>query len=381
MKLTKKYIDAQIFNGKTQHIIWDDEVPGFGVRLYPTGKKSFVLSYRDNNLKSIMVIGSYSVLTLDAARKDARAKLVGLNEGVNPLQERQKKRQGKLIKDLCKSFIELHVVNKKSGKDYITRIERFIIPAWGNLLITNIERADVSALHTKLGKQGHYQANRVYSLLSKMFNWARVNGFVPKEHINPCFGIEKFKEVPRERFVSHEEFPKLAAAINAELNQSVVSAIWLYLLTGVRKEELLTLKWTDIDMERKELKLTDTKNGKAHYLPLSIAAVDILNQTPRIEGNPFVIVGKNPGCHLVNIAKPWERIRKAAGLEDVRLHDLRRTVGSWLAQSGNSLHLIGKVLNHSNQSTTAVYARFGQDSAREALEQHGQLITGMVGGV
>lgn len=381
MKLTKKFIDAQVYNGTAQHIVWDDEVPGFGVRLYPTGKKSFVLSYRDNGRKSIMVIGSYSVLTLDRARKDARAKLVGLNNGVNPLQERQKERQGKLIKDLCKAYIERHAVNKKSGKDDITRIERFIIPEWGNLLVTNIKRADVAALHSKLGKHGHYQANRIYSLLSKMFNLARVWGFVPEEHVNPCFGIEKFNEEKRDRFITHEELPGLVEAIGKELNQYVVAAIWLYLLTGLRKEELLTLKWTDIDLERKELKLTDTKNGKAHYLPLSVAAIDVLKQVQRVEDNPYVIVGKNPGCHLVNIAKPWERIRKAAGLEDVRLHDLRRTVGSWLAQSGSSLHLIGKVLNHSNQSTTAIYARFGQDNVRDALEQHGQQILGMAGGV
>lgn len=376
-KLTQKFIDAQSFNGTAKHIIWDDAVKGFGVRIYPTGKKSFVLDYRDNNRKNLMVIGSCSVLKVEAARDKAKEFLVGLNNGVNPLQERQKAKQGKLIKDLCKAYIERHAVNKKSGKDDITRIERFIIPAWGNLLATNIKRADVSALHIKLGKQGHYQANRVYSLLSKMFNLARAWGFVPEEHINPCFGIEKFKEEKRDRFVSHEEFPRLAEAINAELNQSVVSAIWLYLLTGVRKDELLTLKWSDIDLDRKELKLTDTKNGKPHYLPLSLAAIDVLNKIQRIGGNPFVIVGKNQGCHLVNISKPWERIRKEAGLEDVRLHDLRRTVGSWLAQSGNSLHLIGKVLNHSNQSTTAIYARFGQDSARDVLEQHGQVITSL----
>lgn len=377
MKLTKKFIDAQTFNGKAQHIIWDDEVPGFGVRLYPTGKKSFVLSYRDNNRKSIMTIGSYSVLTIDAARKKARADLVGLNNGVNPLEERKKERQGKLVKDLCNAYIERHAANKKSGTDDVSRIERFIVPEWGNLLVTNIKRADVAALHTKLGKHGHYQANRIYSLLSKMFNLARVWGFVPEEHVNPCFGIEKYKEEKRDRFISHEEFPKLAQAINEELNQSVVAAIWLYLLTGVRKDELLTLKWADIDLERKELKLTDTKNGKPHYLPLSIAAIDVLNQIQRIDDNPYVIVGKNAGCHLVNIDKPWQRIRKEAGLEDVRLHDLRRTVGSWLAQSGNSLHLIGKVLNHSNQSTTAIYSRFGQDNVRDALEQHGQKLTGM----
>lgn len=382
MKLTKKFIDAQTFNGQSQHIVWDDAVPGFGVRLYPTGKKSFVLSYRDNGRKTIMTIGSYSVLKLEAASTKAKELLAGLSsKGINPMQEQRKARQGKLIKDLCKAYIEKHAVNKKSGKDDITRIERFIIPEWGNLLAANIKRADVSALHTKLGKHGHYQANRVYSLLSKMFNLARVWGFVQEEHVNPCFGIEKFKEEKRDRFITHEEFPKLAEAINAELNQSVVSAIWLYLLTGLRKTELLTLQWADISLERKELKLTDTKNGKAHYLPLSIAAIDILNQIQRIDGNPYVITGKNEGCHLVNISKPWERIRKAAGLEDVRLHDLRRTVGSWLAQSGSSLHLIGAVLNHSNQSTTAIYARFGQDSARAALEAHGQQITSLIGGV
>ncbi len=379
MKLTKKFIDAQLYNGSAKHILWDGEVKGFGVRIYPTGKKSFVLDYRDNNRKNLMVIGSYSILTLDQARKDAKAKLADLVKGINPLQKRQEERQGNRIKDLCKRYIADHAAKKKSGGDDISRIERFIIPEWGNLLVINIKRADVAALHYKLGKHGHYQANRVYSLLSKMFNLARVWGFVPEEHVNPCFGIEKFKEEKRDRFVSHEEFPRLVQAINQELNQSVVSAIWLYLLTGVRKDELLSLKWTDIDFDRKELRLTDTKNGRSHYLPLSAAALDILNRTPRIENNPYVIVGKNDGCHLINIDKPWQRIRKEADLDDVRLHDLRRTVGSWLAQSGNSLHLIGKVLNHSNQSTTAIYSRFGQDSVRNALEQHGELVTIMSG--
>ena len=381
VKLTKKFIDSQSFNGKAQHIVWDDAISGFGVRFYPTGKKAFVLSYRDNKRKSIMTVGSYSVLSIEAARNKARAYLVQLNNGINPLQERQKERQGKLIKDLCKAYIERHAINKKSSKDDISRINRIIIPEWGNLLAINIKRADVDLLHKKIGKHnGEYEANRVYSLLSKMFNLARVWAFVPEQHVNPCFGIEKFKEEKRDRFVSYEEYPKLAEAINSELNQAVVSAIWLYLLTAVRKSELLNLKWSDIDLERRELKLLDTKNGKAHYLPLSQAAIEVLKQIQRIDGNPYVITGKNEGCHLVNIDKPWQRIRKAAGLEDVRLHDLRRTVGSWLAQSGNSLHLIGKVLNHSNQSTTAIYSRFGQDNVRDALEQHGQQITGILGG-
>jgi integrase len=293
--------------------------------------------------------------------------------------ERQRERQGKLIKDLCKKYIDERVSRKKSGRNDISSIERFIMPEWGNLPVVNIKRADVEVLHKKIGKQAPYQANRVHSLLSNMFNFARVWEFVPPGYDNPCFKIDKFAEVKRDRFVSHEELPKLVEAINKELNPYVVAAIWLYLLTGVRREELLTLKWSDIDLERRELKLTDTKNGKDHYLPLSGAAMDVLNNLQRIEGNPYVIAGKKEGCHLVNIFVPWQRIRKEAGLDDVRLHDLRRSVGSWLAQSGSSLHLIGKVLNHSNQSTTAIYARFGQDHVRDALEQHGQRITSMVG--
>ncbi len=142
----------------------------------------------------------------------------------------------------------------------------------------------------------------------------------------------------------------------------------------MRKSELLTAKWTDIDFERKELRLNDTKAGRVHYVPLNEAAIDLLSRVPRLEENPYIIPGSIKGKHMVNISKPWLRIRKAANLEDVRLHDLRRTVGSWLAQSGNSLHLIGKVLNHSNQSTTAVYARFAQDDVRNALEGHGKML-------
>jgi len=378
MALTKKIIDALQYNGTAQHIVWCDDPACFGVRIYPSGKKSYVVTFRHNNIKSIMVLGNCQTMTLDKARKDAKKHLNDVVHGINPMANKRLEKQGKLVKDLCKAYLEGHAIHKKSGKDDLSRINRFILPAWGNLPMTDIKRADVKALHTKLGKQGHYQANRVYSLISKMFNYARAEGLVPEDHINPCFGITKFKEEKRERFVSHEEFPRLAEAINAELNQSVVYAVWLYLLTGVRKNELLTLKWTDIDFTRKELKLSDTKNGKAHYLPLSSSALEVLNQIPRLDGNPFVIVGKNQGCHLVNIDKPWQRIRAAAGLEDVRLHDLRRTVGSWLAQSNNSLHLIGKVLNHSNQSTTAIYARFGNDAVRDALEQHGQQIMGGV---
>ena len=437
MKLTKRAIDAATYegDGKSRHVLWDSEVPGFGCRLLPSGKKAFVLSYRVNNRKRLLTLGGYGALTLDQARKMARAELAKAEAGGDPLGDRQKAAQGETIADLCTAYMERHGNAKKSGDDDQRRINSYILPAWRNLQAAAIKRADVAALHSKIGKRGHYEANRVLALLSKMFELARRWGYVPEDHANPARDIDRFKEMKRDRWITPAELPHLAEAINAELNASARNGLWLYLLTGVRKSELLRARWEDLDMDRAELRLPDTKAGRTHYIPLSGPAMALLREIPRQPGNPYILPGKTPGGHLVNISKPWGRVRTAATLarwreipevaalidrlteqraaakskhaskdwtpvpslaeiraasdtadltlppavDDVRLHDLRRTVGSWLAQSGNSLHLIGRVLNHSNPSTTAIYARFGQDSVRAALEQHGTKILGAAG--
>ena len=268
---------------------------------------------------------------------------------------------------------------QKSGRDDQRRIHQHLLPIWSNLKARAIKRADVASLHAKIGKTAPYEANRTLALLSKMFELARRWGFVPDGHANPARDLDRFKEQKRDRWVTPEELPRIAQAINEEPNQSARFALWLYLLTGARKSELLQAQWEHIDWTRNELKLPDTKAGRVHYIPLSSPALALLREIPRVAGNPYLLPGKLPGAHLVNISKPWNRVRTLAGVADVRLHDLRRTVGSWLAQSGNSLHLIGRVLNHSNQSTTAVYARFGEDSVRAALERHGTQIMGAAG--
>jgi integrase len=158
-----------------------------------------------------------------------------------------------------------------------------------------------------------------------------------------------------------------------------LQAIWLYLLLGVRRDELMKAKWQDIDWSRKELRIPETKTGKVHYLPLSTPALAILKNLPHVDGNPHILPGEKKGQPIANIERIWQRVRKAAGVEDVRLHDLRRAVGSWLAQSGNSLHLIGRVLNHSSQATTAIYARFAQDNVRQAMEDHSAKLMSIAG--
>ncbi|MBK1631203.1 integrase [Thiohalocapsa halophila] len=394
MRLTKKVVDSLTYQGVTSQrfVVWDSDPPGFGVRVYPSGRKAFVLSYRVGGRKRLLTIGAYGVLTLDQARTAARAELAKVETGAaDPLEDRQREARGESVRDLCAAYMERHGNAKRSARDDARRIRQHVLPAWGGLKVKAVKRADVAALHSRIGKAGKpYEANRTLALLSKIFELARRWGYIPEDHGNPARDIDKFSEAKRDRWLTPEELPRLAQAINEEPNEAARHALWLYLLTGARKSELLRARWADVSFERAELRLPETKAGGVHYIPLSGPALALLRQIPRTDGNPYIFPGRGARgappeeraaapAHLVNIDKPWQRVRKAAGVEDVRLHDLRRTVGSWLAQSGNSLHLIGRVLNHSNASTTQVYARFGEDSVRNALEQHGARIMGAAG--
>ncbi|MBZ0252679.1 MAG: tyrosine-type recombinase/integrase [Candidatus Methylomirabilis sp.] len=379
MKLTKSAIDGLAYRGG-QDVRWDDALPGFGVRVFPSGARAFVIRYRAEGRKRYLTLGKVGVLTLEQARELARRRLVDVIEGKDPQAERRRALEGEKVRDFCAAYLERHAKpRKKSWRDDDRRIRQHIVPAWGGLRLAGIKRADVAALHRRIGERAPYDANRTLRLVSRMFGLARQWGYLDETAPNPASGIAAFPEEKRDRWIRPEELPRLAQAIDAEADPYVRAAFWLYLTTGLRRGELLAAKWADVDWTRRELRIPETKAGRVHYVPLSEEALTILQGLPRIDGNPFILPGRNPGAALVNISKPWLRVRRAAGVEDARLHDLRRTVGSWLAQSGNSLHLIGRVLNHSNQSTTAVYARFAQDHVREALEAHGRAIMGAAG--
>jgi len=423
MKLTKRALDSFKYKGtnNSRDVRWDDLLPGFGVRIYPSGKKAFVLSYRASGRKRMFTIGRYGTYTLKQAQDEAREYLRNIAKNNDPLDERQSKVKGATVKDLCKEYIDRYAKpRKKSWTDDQGRINNHILPAWGSRKAASIKRVDMAAMHNKLGKSGHpYGANRTLRLVGKIFRLAKQWGYAPDDHRNPSKDIELYKEHKRDRWVTEKELPKLIEAINHEDNVYARNALWLYLLTGLRKSELLQAKWEHLDWDRQELTIPDTKAGRVHHLPLSEAALSILRDIPRLKNNPYILPGHKKGAHLVNIYKPWMRVKSHAtvllwqdtedenlsallnqlrdeldsnptlkevqkiasfelpvGMMDVRLHDLRRTVGSWMAQAGNSLHLIGRGLNHSNPSTTAIYARFGEDQVRNALEQHGKQIMG-----
>lgn len=207
-----------------------------------------------------------------------------------------------------------------------------------------------------------------------MFQLGRPWFPILQDQDNPASGIKKFKEHERKRFARPDEIPKIAKAIDAEPSIYVRGVLWLYLLTGARKNELLPRRRDEVEWEAKRLRLPDTKAGEEQYIPLSDAAMAILRAVPEIEKNPHLFPGARKGRPLINIDKPWRRVRKRAKAEDLTLHDLRRSVGSWMADDAVDLLRIKDALRHANVNTTLIYARLGEDAAREPMQQHGKRI-------
>jgi integrase len=378
--------DDSTLQAAKQDIRWDANIPGFGVRIYPSGKKAFVLAYRVKGRKHIKVVGRYGVVTLEEARQQARKELNMLVDNKDPLAEKRKTRHGTGFTEFCKIYMERHGKNLRTAIAMQRRIDKYLIPEFGTRNIESLSREDALYLYRKVQEKlkRPYEANRVIQQLSKMIERAIFWGIIPDATFNITKGVKTFKERKRDRFVTIAEMPKLAKAIEVEESVYGRYALWLYLLVGLRRDELLCAKWSDVDFRTKHLRIEETKASRlggdqqAHYATLSDAAIKLLNEIPREKGNPYILPGKNPNSHLVNINKIWIRVRRRAGLEsddnsqNVRIHDLRRTVGSWLAQSGESLPLIGKVLHHASPSTTAIYAHFKQDHVKIAMDAHAE---------
>ena len=257
------------------------------------------------------------------------------------------------VAELIRLYVENHAKKKKkSWKLDESYLRRLLRPKYGARPATTLTSADIEQIHANTGSDHPHDANGFIEVVRKMFNWARTAGKVQRDFANPAVGIVRFPHVRRRRFVTTVEMPRLLAAIEAEDHEFARHAIWLLLLSGLRSNELLRAKWSDVDWDFRTLFVGLTKSGEPVLAPLSDAAIERLRQVPRLDNNPYIICGKRPGTHLFGLGHAWCRVRKAAQMEDVRLHDLRRTVGSWLVQHGESLHLVGHILNHKDTKTT-----------------------------
>lgn len=383
MGLTKQRIDRARYqgNGRSWHLLYDDDPRGLAVRVYPSGAKSFVLRYRTKSGRTrLKAIGKVGVLTLDQARKRARKLLVAVGDGADPVDD-ERASKTLTVKEFAPLYLERHAKpRKKTWPEDDRRLAKYVLPALGTRRLADVRRSDVAALHSQIGRRAPSEANRVLALVGVMLTCAEKWGYLPEGTPNAARGIESHKEKSRDRYVTPRELPRLVEAIDQEENPFVRALFWTYLFTGCRRSELLALTWDNVDFDRREIRLADTKAGRPHVVPLSGPAVALLETLPRFAENPHVFAGAHRGRPLRNVAGNWKRIRERSGLEDVRLHDLRRTVGSWLAASGASLILIGRVLNQTTPGVTSVYARLGDEARREALDGYAEQVLRVVNG-
>ena len=349
-------------------VYWDNELTGFGVRVYPTGTKVYMVQSRGPDGLKRVTVGRHGVISADRARRRAALIIARIKAGETPLATPMgREATGPTVADLAEQYFREHVsVRCKPGTAKLHRrvVRKHILPEFGKLPVAAVCREHVTDLHYRL-RHVPAMANQVIVTLSRMLNQAEIWGLVP-EGGNPCRFVVKYRQRKRERFLTEEEFRRLGrvlAALEATGRVPVhaAAAIRLLMLTGCRRNEILTLRWEDVHLDVNELRLRDSKTGP-RTVPLSPAAVKVLAGLPRAAGNPWVIAGRRPGARLSDFNSHWYRVRSRAGLEDVRLHDLRHSFASRALALGESLPMIGKLLGHTKIQTTARYAHLARDS-------------------
>jgi integrase len=372
-KITKRSVDAlKAQPNGAEAVIWDTEVRGFGVRAQRGGSRSYIVHYRAGIGRGAplrkLTIGKHGApWTPEMARNEAR-RLLGLVEGgADPAAAKIARKEAPTVADLADRFLAEHAEAKRKAStlaEYRRLVVRLVLPALGKRKVADVTRADIAKFQHD-NRAAPYQANLVLAILSKMFSLAEVWGLRP-DGSNPCRHVERFPERKRERMLSPAELARLGDALASfEGSPYAVAAVKLLVFTGARVGEVLGLRWDWIDFERGEARLPDSKSG-AKTLHLPPPALAVLADVLRLDGNPYVIVGQRPGAPITNLQKAWEVIRAAAGLDDVRLHDLRHAFASVAASSGMGLPIIGKMLGHTQAATTARYAHLASDPVKAA---------------
>ena len=381
VKITKRTVESQLPKDKPSYL-WDTSLSGFGVKILPSGKRTYLVQSRIGGRRGRTrryTVGVHGNITTEQARIVAKKLLAQVSLGIDPAIERDKAKQAHTVGELLASFLSEYVKTKLSPRtqvEYETVI-RLKVPDWfKRLAIHEPVTRDVSRIHQGMSDMPT-RANKTLSVLSKFFNWCEEQDH-RDNHTNPCRHVKKYREVPRQRYLSQEEQQRLGDALRKAEIQNLatiytIEAIRMLLFTGARLREILDLKWEYVREEENILMLPQSKTGpKTIYL--NPQSLEILRRIPQQQNNSYVFCGSQQGQPIVNIQKPWRRIRRLAELEDVRLHDLRHTFASIAVINGMSLPLIGALLGHSKPSTTARYAHLAIDPLKEAANQVGTKI-------
>jgi integrase len=408
-KLTKRMVDA-ISAGVGPRVIYDSDLKGFGLRAAKSGTKSWFVEYRPGArgrgvAKRRMVLGAVGTLTPDEAREAARGVLAAVTLGDDPAAARSRARKIPVFREFVERYLAEEAASKLKPRtlvNYRIYLRKHAAPDIGSIKLDVITPSDIARLHRRIGRTKPMTANRVIECIGSVYRYAAMCGLVQRGH-NPAAHIEAFRERRRERFLTSEELARLGDAIReaettgipwqvdeqkptakhiqkknrvTKIGAHAAAALRLLILTGARLREILGLKWSYVDSERGLLLLPDSKTGRKTIV-LNAPALAVLSELPRI--GDFVIAGDDPDLPRHDLNRPWRLVSKRAGLDGVRLHDLRHTHASVGAGAGLGLPIIGKLLGHSQASTTQRYAHLDADPLRRASEQIASHIAAAMG--
>lgn len=340
-------------------VIRDNEAKGFGARSREKVVTYFV-EKKVRGRRQWVTIGRHgSPWTAETARKKASSLLIEMAGGGDPAERLRREREALTFDEAQKRFMEQHgpKLKPRTRTEYQRLLDKIIGPRFGKQRLHEITRADVTQFHAELGRVPG-RANFALSVLSKLFSWAQDTGIDPRDS-NPCIRVAKFRLSKRERYLTREEYALIATTVEVlesegRITTSSAYAIRLLMLTGARLNEILTLQWSFVRADMKSLFLPDSKTGEK-IIRLSDEVLAVLNDIPKIKGNPYVITGHVTGTHLTNLHKAWYLVCQTANLEGVRIHDLRHSFASMAADAGASLPMIGGLLGHADPQTTARY--------------------------
>ncbi len=369
INFTKAAIEKLSIPGKGERIeFYDTKNNHLLIRVSSSGLKTFQLYRWFNGAPERVTIGRYPEISVEQARKEVLKLDAQYAMGDSPADKKKRLREEMTFADLFRVYMERHAsIAKKTWREDLRCYDQYLARALGKKKLSKISRKDIATIHTHIGKDHQTQANRVLALISSVFGKAVEYGLW--ENLNPCMGIKKFSEKSRDRFLGKGELPRFFKALQDEPNETVRDYFLVSLLTGARRSNVLSMRWNEIDFDEATWRIPETKNGEPQTVTLGNEVLEIFRRRRKETRSFFVFPGTGKTGHLVEPKKGWKRLLTRAGLKDLRIHDLRRTMGSWQAKTGSSLAVIGKSLNHKSQATTAIYARLDIDPVRESMEK------------
>jgi integrase len=368
--------------------VWDQSCKGFGIRITASGARAFLLNYRHQGRQRQITLGSFPTWSTSQARIRARELQRQVDSGTDPLGERQAALSAPTVNDLCQNYIthRLPSLRASSQRANMGYMRRYILPAIGSRKVASVSHADIASLHGKI--RAPIMGNRVLSMLSTLFGLAIKLEMIER---SPTRGVERHAEHSRQRYLSGDEISRLMSVLDHHQHSSA-NVIRLLLLTGARKGEILGAEWSQFDLEQGVWvkPFASTKQNREHRIPLSADALAILRamrekvdervalakKQGRILRITHLFPGHKQNPHRNFIHSFWKAVCKEAGIEGVRVHDLRHTHASILVSSGASLPLIGSLLGHTQPSTTNRYAHLLDQPLRDAVDLVGRAVVG-----